>query len=468
MTPDTRRRLGAWYTPHQLVVHLCDQVIDTLPSHRPIRVLDPSCGDGRFLAEVRRRRPDAYLVGIDVDEGALASAREHTDQLVRADALGVSFDEPFDAVIGNPPYLSQLATVTTRGGRSPLGGGPYADAAALFLARALEWVRADGGHVGLVLPQSILSTRDTRAIRESIAAQAALQSIWVAGTAMFDAGVLTCTVTFERGARRAPIRRFRGPHFEPVAATSLDPRSLATWSPLVADLFGVPGTAVNERPTLATLGSIATATADFRAQFYELAPLVREATDPDVLGDGESPVITCGLIDPNENRWGTVATRIAGTSFLRPVVDRAAMPAFATRHLGPKVLLATQTRVLEAVVDETGRAIPSVPVVSVRGERLHHIAALLSSPTASAWAATHFFGAGLSTASIKLSAKQVLDIPLPESDWSDAAAALRNGDLHGCAALMNAAYGEHTEVYDWWRTQVAGGRRRRRATTDER
>ena len=67
--------------------------------------------------------------------------------------------------LGNPPYLSQLAAHTTRRGASPLGGGPYADAAGEFLALAVRLARPGGGRVGLVLPQSILSSRDVGPIR---------------------------------------------------------------------------------------------------------------------------------------------------------------------------------------------------------------------------------------------------------------------------------------------------------------
>jgi hypothetical protein len=38
---------------------------------------------------------------------------------------------------------------------------------------------------------------------------------------------------------------------------------------------------------------------------------------------------------------------------------------------------------------------------------------------------------------------------MPERPWDAAAAALRAGDLDGCARLMDAAYG--TDLYDWWR-----------------
>ena len=70
-----------------------------------------------------------------------------------------------DVVVGNPPYLSQLAAATTRGGSSRHGGGPYADAAVEFLALAHRLARPDGGRIGLVLPQSILASRDAAPVR---------------------------------------------------------------------------------------------------------------------------------------------------------------------------------------------------------------------------------------------------------------------------------------------------------------
>ena len=67
----------------------------------------------------------------------------------------------------------------------------------------------------------------------------------------------------------------------------------------------------------------------------------------------------------------------------------------------PKVLVATQTAVLEAAVDEQGTWIPSVPVVSVvprTADDLWPVGAVLCSPVTSAWAAATYLGAGLGPA----------------------------------------------------------------------
>ena len=121
---------------------------------------------------------------------------------------------PFDVVVGNPPFLNQLAAGTSRGGRSRWGGGAYADTAALFLSLALHAARPDGGRVGLVLPHSILATRDTAPIRAAALAGARLDALWWAGESVFDADVLTCVVAVVRGEPQGAVRRAHGPRFD--------------------------------------------------------------------------------------------------------------------------------------------------------------------------------------------------------------------------------------------------------------
>ena len=133
----------------------------------------------------------------------------------------------------------------------------------------------------------------------------------------------------------------------------------------------------------------------------------------------------------------------------------------------PKVLLATQTAVLEAAVDEQGTWVPSVPVVSVEPRTpgdLWPIGAVLCSPVTSAWAAATYLGAGLGAATIKLSAAQTLTIPRPAGPLDEAVELLRAGDLDGAGVASTRAYGVRgdaaDELLDWWRERVSAARRR--------
>jgi hypothetical protein len=135
--------------------------------------------------------------------------------------------------------------------------------------------------------------------------------------------------------------------------------------------------------------------------------------------------------------------------------------AWLDRVLVPKVLVACQTRVVEAIVDEVGGLVPSVPVIAVCAEprRLFDIAAVLLSPLTSAWAVRRSAGSALTGDAIKLAAKQVLDVPVPADAgaWSAGADHLRQaasglGDAAAFAAIMNRAYGLEPdgELTAWW------------------
>ena len=77
-TLDERKLRGAWATPAWLVERVLDVALDPLTArdrrHQRLRVLDPACGDGRFLAAAGRRA-DLRLEGVEVDAGAAAAAR---------------------------------------------------------------------------------------------------------------------------------------------------------------------------------------------------------------------------------------------------------------------------------------------------------------------------------------------------------------------------------------------------------
>jgi methylase of polypeptide subunit release factors len=448
-----RKQLGAWYTPEPLVEFVLDRVSDGVDGDRVRSVLDPSCGDGRFLAASARRWPAARMAGVDIDPEAVASARTATGNatILNADALTYGWPEAgsYDLVVGNPPFLGQMASVTSRGGRSKLGGGAYADTAALFMAQALTLVRPNGGRVAFVLPQSFLAARDVAPIRDAIRAAGAVIALWVAGETMFDASVHTIVLVVERGRQQGPIARWFGPSFRPQASAALPVGP--TWSSLIADLFGVPSIALNPDRTI---GDVATATADFRDQYYGLVGAVVDAADAAV-----GPcLVPSGLVDLGRCVWGERSVRFAKQPYTRPRVDLSlvddAMRAWAQRRLVPKVLVAAQTRVVKACADPAGELLPSVPVVSVvphDANDVWFLTSVLCSPPIAAWAAGRTFGSGLQPDAIKLSASQVATVPLPAHDCMDAIAMLQAGDIAGYGVAMCAAFGVEPDLFlGWW------------------
>lgn len=98
-SPPTRKDLGSYYTP-PAVVHAL--VSWAMRGDLSGSVLDPACGDGRFLAGLE----DA--VGVDVDPVAAAEASRRVKAGIRtADffAWAPHTNRRFAAAVGNPPFI---------------------------------------------------------------------------------------------------------------------------------------------------------------------------------------------------------------------------------------------------------------------------------------------------------------------------------------------------------------------------
>ena len=447
-TQAARRLRGAWYTPPELVDLVVGAVLDhaTLPSReRRVTVLDPACGDGRFLRSIGDRLVAAgrtvHLTGCDIDADVVAAAdaclagRHH--EVLHDDALTRPWgDARYDIVVGNPPFLSQLAAATTRGGSSAHGGGPYADAAVEFLALAVRLAEPSGGLVGFVLPQSILAARDARPVRTDVARLADLVwSWWRPDQRHFDANVNVCALALRR----------------PGTSGSID------WTSVVTDVLGVPAAAGHR--SNGTVGDRADLNANFRDEYYALVPAVSDHADG-------PPLVTSGLIDPGVCHWGSRDVRFAKRRFAAPRVDLSMLEgrfaAWAERKLVPKVLVANQTSVVEAVADPDGAWLPGVPVTAVTPSgptSVWELAAVLTSPVASALAWRLTAGTGLSTRSMRVGPAVLAALPWPAGPLDDAVAALRDGDVDGCARHTIEAFGVGdgaAELLSWWSARRPG------------
>lgn len=452
LTPAERRALGAYYTPADVAGDLVAWATDGLDP--PCRALDPACGAGAFLVAVHRAWPEADLVGLDVDPGAVAACRVALPEAdVRlADGLVVGV-QGFDLVVGNPPFLGQLASATARDRsarerlRERFGSAAsgYVDTAALFLLAGLDAVRP-GGRVVLIQPESVLGTAHTGPLRAAVEERATVLGLREVDRRTFAANVDACALLLERRS---------GPESPPDAPP--------TWSPLLARARGVP--AVRLEDGAGTIADLATATAGFRQHHYALAAHVVEHDD------GLARVATTGMVDPGEVAWGQRPARIGGRTWRRPAVDLTGVaaddPSVASwfrARLRPKVLVAPQTRVVEAAVDAEGAYLPATPLVAVEPRSdvedpdgtLWLLAAALSAPPVTAWALALTAGTARSRHALKLSARQALSVPLPvdRSAWTAAADALRTGvPVADLAGELTAAYdlpADHP-VADWYR-----------------
>jgi len=273
--------------------------------------------------------------------------------------------------------------------------------------------------------------------------------------------------------------------FEFGAATSSGSGQVpGNWTAVVTSRHAVP-----PLPVLAANGSLAdraTLNANFRDEYYGMVPAVGDHPEG-------PPLITSGLIDPGRNRWGERPVTFAKRRLAAPRIDLAAldpkMQRWAAKRLVPKVLVANQTAIIEALCDERGELLPAVPVVGiyprqggtlfdagsvdgdgVEAELVWRIAAVLTSPAASAWAWHRQAGTGLSAGTIRLGPVLLGELPWPAGALDVAVHALRAGDVPGCGTAVLDAYRidstpERDALLTWWLTAVERIDHRAFATT---
>lgn len=246
-----RHGLGQWFTPPFVADLALSQALAGAPAGA--RVLDPTCGDGVFLARsLAAGVQPGDVVGIDIDPAAAAEARArapgaavHVGDVF--DAFGARWGADgagrFDAVVGNPPYVRQerlSPAQKDRVRRCLAAAWPDADPDALktltgradlaapCLALAVSLVRP-GGRVAFVVSGALLDAdyaapvwRLVRSRADIVTLIEAPQEVW-----FDDAAVNPLIVVLERRALHAPARptvtvaRLRVPTAEAARASSL-------------------------------------------------------------------------------------------------------------------------------------------------------------------------------------------------------------------------------------------------------
>jgi len=227
--PRRRRRLGAYYSPPEIVDFILRHTLVPLLEERGpegVTFLDPACGCGHFLARAYDYFRAAYLkagfppeqipplilqgnlFGVDLDPWALQLAalsllerdRDLWRQgegvpvlnLLRLDALnkeeaGDTFlSRPFSVVAGNPPHVTNYARPSQRLDQSYIDtlkpqyrfsrnrtSNRY-NLAMFFLERFLDLLEP-GGRAGLVLDGSGFQTTVYREIRAELASRAVIR-----------------------------------------------------------------------------------------------------------------------------------------------------------------------------------------------------------------------------------------------------------------------------------------------------
>jgi adenine-specific DNA-methyltransferase len=205
----TRKDLGAVYTPNSLADWVANLIAESLPS-APSTIIDFGCGEGALLSAMHKALPFARLVGIETNNFAISHARKllpSTARLIEADVLNPtgfpnidlakywchSIGSAPDAVIMNPPWgaVHSLSKASAKQLGLTLAVGQY-DTYDLFCELAIKAIR-DGGAFGFILPDSVLLSEHRR-LREFLLEKTSLKLIARLGEGLFPSVYCGCVV----------------------------------------------------------------------------------------------------------------------------------------------------------------------------------------------------------------------------------------------------------------------------------
>lgn len=377
----------------------------------------------------------------------------------QGDSLTIDLPE-VDLVIANPPFLSRLrsATALDKSRQEKIDErwgqyrATYTDEAALFLVAAAHTL-SRGGALCMILPISVLASKHCQKIRAAIDEIMSIVGIWVAPRNVFsDAQVQVCAVVATKTDYTNTTKCWVGADFqesepgrnrsERVAACLEGKHGLGSparqpepWSHIAARSKSIPTLTIARNGK--TIGDIARVTAGFRDQFYGLIPFTREATKQELAQlekakkDGGGSIeletvclTTTGMLDPLANKWGTRPFRFASKDWNYPVIDITRLKnedhklyQWVKERLRPKLLVATQTKIVETYLDTIGYTLPVTPTITVETDDVSDLIkalAVLHHPYISVWLHLETFGTALSLDAIKVSAKQLAQLPLPQ------------------------------------------------------
>jgi SAM-dependent methyltransferase len=222
LSPQERKQRGHFSTPHALV----DQILtacgySATADLRALRVLDPACGSGNFLARAALRLGQALAArglsqaeicscvraniwGLDPDPVACFLAEMQVRapleticgsidnslslHIHQADSLALAWQPCVDLLVANPPYLAAKNIDLSHYSQARRRG--QADSYLLFLELALRAVRP-GGWIGLVLPDPVLARANAGPERASLLRECTIQHLWhLSGVFAAEVGAL--------------------------------------------------------------------------------------------------------------------------------------------------------------------------------------------------------------------------------------------------------------------------------------
>ncbi|CAG2082209.1 SAM-dependent DNA methyltransferase [Xanthomonas arboricola pv. juglandis] len=174
-------RLGRYYTAHEVGQLLVSQ----MKTGRPKTIIDLGAGGGALAVAAANRWNESDILTIDVDGKSVEMLGENKQisgryQHIRVNALDTKlperirvFSDSVDVGVCNPPFImpkwrkDYLEILKSAGFNKIPSVNRYIEAPALFFAQNMR-ILSDGGQLGIILPDSLISSARYRWFREEL------------------------------------------------------------------------------------------------------------------------------------------------------------------------------------------------------------------------------------------------------------------------------------------------------------
>lgn len=182
---DFKKEKGIFYTDIELASH----IIKFLDLPKSSLILDPCCGTGNFLTAAKELGYKK-IYGTDIDKGAISLAKKNIDNnnVEILDTLGndaeyvlnkFNLSEPFDVVIGNPPYVPIAKDIVVDTSdylflRKVKDSGSNLFIAAMY--RAFDLIKSNGT-LSYIIPKNFLHVASYSMLRKTILNEKRIVSI---------------------------------------------------------------------------------------------------------------------------------------------------------------------------------------------------------------------------------------------------------------------------------------------------
>lgn len=101
--------------PRPETEHLVEALLQRVPHDQPLRIADVGTGSGAIAVAIAHNLPQATVTALDNSAAALGIAQQNAERhklasrirFLESDLLSAVVSERFDAIVSNPPYVSE-------------------------------------------------------------------------------------------------------------------------------------------------------------------------------------------------------------------------------------------------------------------------------------------------------------------------------------------------------------------------